>query len=445
MEPGTILCAIPGICWGTRAYKNLPIELLRRFFGELVVLERRITKDVARDDETQRYAQLCNQIEQVALGNSTFAPNSQAFRSNLKKGRFPSLRIGSEYIDLIRHFQLKHETGSIAKGRFGTSVFTPRQVNSHIQYFSKIAKAFNYQYYPAIKHRQWFLTKRVSKNGCGLVEIPDPLSMSYQNVSQQLEGGVDGRDWWERLWEQLTDLIQEKPKPTISSAKRREQIQMNVVKIFNAKDWQQYRQYSENVKRGGFMEQRLRDQIQAAITDRVPINLMNQGHIMVTKIFQEYIHKEKDQNPVEVPVLYNDGRIARSIPIHCLSKLPDGWYPTKEYHFALISMRHLQIDKYIDMNWYRNVEVPARDGMAASDEHCYQVSMRQLEELLNKNRGHRIQIHLYHTGYMPAVVGFYRAILSAMSSDKFKAGSLQVVPKLKPVRDGYIEGKPWPE
>ena len=97
------------------------------------------------------------------------------------------------------------------------------------------------------------------------------------------------------------------------------------------------------------------------------------------------------------------------------------------------------------MNWYRNIEVPTGEGLAASDESCYQYSMRQLAQLLSTNKAHRLRIHLYHTGYMPAIVGFYRAVMSILRSGNYGKGCLQVIPKLQPEGDDYAEGRPWPE
>jgi hypothetical protein len=107
-------------------------------------------------------------------------------------------------------------------------------------------------------------------------------------------------------------------------------------------------------------------------------------------------------------------------------------------------MRHLLLDQYIDMNWYRNVEVPAKDGLAAADEFCFQLSMQQLDELLDTHRGDRLRIYLYHTGYMPAVVGFYRAVVETHISGRYRTGCLQIVPMLQPTKTGFEKGLAWP-
>lgn len=440
---GTILCTIPGICWGKQKYQNYPpVELLRHFLKDLVTIERRLSKNVAREDESQRYTKICGQIEQLVLSNAIFAPTSQSFNSNLRQGRFPSLRIGSEYVDLIRLIQLDQKVDLITKGRIGATIFSPQEIKNHLQVFENEANKYGYQHYPSIQHRIWYLKTRVLKNGCGLVEFPDSMSMSYQNELQQIQHGIDGRNWWEKLWDQFIQLFHEKPKPAMSAENRRKIAQANITSLSTANDWQRYQQ-SEN--RGKIMRDRLRDQIRDAILVGTPVKLMDQRQNIVTAILQEFIHKNKIQKPIEIPVVYNDGREARPFPLHYLSKLPDGWQPTKEYHFALISMRHLPLDKYIDMNWYRNSEIPAKEGMVASDEYCYQTSISQLTELLKVNKDHRIRIHLYHTGYMPAIMGFYRAVVSTPSLPDYRPGCLQIIPKLQPEGGSFTEGSPWPE
>lgn len=440
---GTILCAIPGVCWGKqKRQSHQTFELLGRFLRDLASIERRLPKNVARDDEIDRYTRLCGQIEQLAISNGVFAPTSERFHATLVEGRFPLLYIGSEYVDLIRLLQLDQKQDLLIKGRIGATVFNPQEIKTHLQYFEIAAKTYGYQTYPAIKHRLWYLTARVIKNGCGLIEFPDPLSMSYQSELRRIQNVPDRRSWFERLLEQFFQFFREKPKPVISPEKRRTNARTNVISLSTSNDWQRYHQVDN---RGEYMQDRLRSQIRAAIKDGTPVKLMDQRQNIITVILQEFIHKDKIQKPVEVPVVYNDGRTARPFPLHYLTKMPDGWTPTRDYHFALISMRHLPLDKYIDMNWYRNSEIPTKDGMAASDEYCYQISTVQLAEILKINKDHRLRIYLYHTGYMPAIIGFYRAVMSTLALPAYKPGCLQIVPRLQPDEKGFVEGKPWPE
>src|SRR5262249_30286628 len=149
--------------------------------------------------------------------------------------------------------------------------------------------------------------------------------------------------------------------------------------------------------------------------------------------------------PATAAMMYESGQPTRPIRLRCVERLPDGWSPTRTLHVGLISMRHLPIDQYVDINWYRNVDVPSQEGLAGADDACYRISRGQLARLADVYNGHRLRLYLYHSGFVPAVVAFYRALVEHLSSPQHKRGSLQVIPMLEPRSDGtYEEGKPWP-
>lgn len=441
MSCGTILCGVPAACWQTRESKNGPAEFLRRFFGEMETLERRLQKEVAFDEESRRYSRLCRQIERVALGNAAFAPTASTFRRSLRQGAFPAMRVGSAYVDLIRLLQLSGEQLGIgSRGRLGATIFSPQQLRQHVAEFCKAAKARDYLNHPAIAHRVWFLRKRVLPAGCGLVECPDALSPMWTDDVAPTDA-VDGRSLWQRFWAWMF------PTPAIeTTAEQRRSQFCGVVEPPQATDWQRYGEVED---RGDFMNDRLRRQIEQAMrpNERAePVNLMSQRQNMATQILQEFIHKRKGHPPVDAALTYSDGAQVRPFPLRCLPRLPDGWFPTREFHFGLVSMRHLPIDQYVDMNWYRNVEVPSVAGLSGADEFCFQFSCKQLSELLAANRSHRLRLHIYHTGYMPAVIGFYRALVVTLASAQQPLGCLQVLPKLQPDKNGgFLAGRPWPE
>ncbi len=440
MSFGTILCAIPSACWDKSESANLAIELLRRFFVDLETFERRLVKRVAFEDESARYARLCRQIEQVALSNAVFAPSGWDFRKSLRHGVFPVIRIGSEYLDLIRLLHLKGQTiKNDNEMRFGSSVFSPAQLKTHLRAFMETAKAYQYIDYTAIRHRIWFLQKRIISNKCGLVEVPDVLISPMVKDHENIKSGMDGRSLWERLMARFRTKV---PEPLVSPQERRNQVIGNVVPESATNDWMQYGLKN----RGEFMEIRLRTQIEDALGKGSAVNLMNQRQNMVTQIFQRFIHKKEGVQPGEAPLTYNDGRTARPFPLLCLPNMPEGWTADKEFHIGLVSMRHLPIDQYIDLNWYRNVEVPNREGLTSADEACFQYSMKQFTELLSINRKQLLRLHLYHTGYMPAVIGFYRALVTILASGQYEDYCLQVIPNLQPdEKSGFKKGNPWPE
>jgi len=440
MATGTILCAVPGDCWNKQSTANRPAEQLRNCLRDHATIERRLSKNVAVDDESFRYARLSGQIEQVAIGNATFAPGGREFKRQLRAGEFPAVRVGSEYVDLIRTVQMTEgKTGHDTEGRLGSSVFSPGQLSEHVRAFTKAMQQYDFQDYSSIRHRLWFLRKRVLSFNCGLIEVPDHCSADLLTDPKSFSsGGADGRS----LWDRVVARFRTNAMPSMLASERRERLESDDYKPVKSSDWIQYGEIRD---RGQFMQDRLRSQIRDAIAGGAPVNLMNQRQNMAISIFQEFLHVAPDRKPAHAPVQYDDGRTARPFPFYCLPRLADGWAPTREFHVALISMRHLPLDQYIDMNWYRNVDVPSRSGLAAADEVCYLDSMERLHQLLTTSRGHRIRLHLYHTGYMPAIIGFYRAVVETLSSGEWSPGCLQVIPKLQPAGHGdFVESAPWP-
>jgi hypothetical protein len=435
----TLLCAVPRACFSEERSQALPVEQLRRFLTDLTALERRLAKDAALEDELFRYGRLCQQIEEVVLSNATFAPGGFGFSRALSRGQFPTLRVGSEYIDLVRELELQGATTGVGReDRLGASIFRPEHMERHVRSFAQAAKSVDFHQYPAIRHRLWFLSKRILSSGAGLVEVPDPLGAMAEDASAAVARGGDGRSVWERLLAWLRKAA----APGMSSGERLLRAAPPAQTPAQASDWLHYGERD----RGRFMEQRLRSEIELALERGTPVNLANQRHNMATQLFAEFIHVQAGAAAKAVAVVYNENQPARPFPLRCLEPLPDGWAPTREFHVGLISMRHLMIDRYIDINWYRNVEAPSDGGLVAADEKAFQASMQNLAALLEANRGQRLRLHVYHTGFVPAVIGFYRALVTTLSSGKYPPGCVQVLPKLQPKADdsGHIEGAAWP-
>ena len=85
-----------------------------------------------------------------------------------------------------------------------------------------------------------------------------------------------------------------------------------------------------------------------------------------------------------------------------------------------MSMRHLQIDRVVDMAWFRNREVARWPGLGEADEFCFSYSLDQLRSLaaLSQRLHQPIELHVYHTGFEPASMGFYRALVAVFLGDE---------------------------
>lgn len=436
----TLLCAIPASCWSSTPAGTSEAVVLQRLLPRLAAVQRRLAKGIAAEEQELRYARLCERIEQIALSRARFAAAASDVSRVLAAGDFPAITLGSEYTDLLC---LAQRTGDLpedaaSQGRLGDTVIPPAHLARHLAQFQTLAQHLGMAHHPAIRHRSWFIRSRALPEGCGLVEVPESLGQSRRQQRELPRQTLDGRG----LWQRVTDFLWPATPPERSSLDLLAAQPVSSSAVIEATDWQHYS--PEN--RGAWMQTRLTSQISAALRGQGAINLANQRHNMAIEGLQPFVHVEADRRPVQVALHYGPGLATRPFPLQCLQRLPSEWTPTRELHVGLVSMRHLPIDRYIDINWYRNVEVPSYDGMPQADEHCFQVSLTQLRELLQKTGAGRLRIHLYHSGFVPAVIGFYRALVTVLADRATRAGSLQVVPKLKPGLDGgFEEGKRWPE
>jgi len=438
---GVILCAVPAHCWTPDASKTLTQEeeYLQRFLPELSYIERRLGKGLAEEEESLRFSRLCTQIELCALKRAKFADNRLAFHTILRRGHFPALRVDSAYLDLIR-LVLQHapQQGDLAGARIGHSVLAPGQVPRHVSLFESMAKSLGYLGTFAIHERLIFLKRWAMPKGLGIIEIADPLSLSKMEELREDFVQEEPKTWWQR-WLRSADrppeLRQHPEKRSIAPPR-------TVFNTQDALDWQYYG--LEN--RGNFMEERLRGQIRDALHRGAPIRLNNQRHNMTTKILHEFLHRDPANPPGEAPLTYDEATTPAPFPLRCLDRLPANWQPTAQLHAGLISMRHLEIDQYVDINWYRNVEIPSRKGLAHADQFCFEYSLKHLEELLEIYRGAQLELSVYHAGFLPGVVGFYRALVLTLRGGRYPKGCIQVIPKIQPDKTGgFLEGRRWPE
>lgn len=148
--------------------------------------------------------------------------------------------------------------------------------------------------------------------------------------------------------------------------------------------------------------------------------------------------------PINIRFAYDDGRIGEKFPLFCLApkKAPEGLPIIKA---ALISNRHFELDPEIDICIIRNSEISRREeaSFAEQEQLSYNIADRFLRDYLKKSNG--LELHLYHTGLEPAVIGTYRAILEILRESDLKfRGKLIVIPKMfRGYKRGFQDLKAW--
>src|SRR5579875_474758 len=180
------------------------------------------------------------------------------------------------------------------------------------------------------------------------------------------------------------------------------------------------------------MRQRIQEAIDAARAGRfAAIDFSGQSHNTIADALHEFVYVNEDEQPapVSVHVLYGDSSRGKPFPLQCLRRRYNGYAPllrsVPPLRVALISMRHLEMDSLVDMAWLLNKDLPKAPPLAEVDHFSYRTTKRQLQEAL---RYGPLKIHLYHTGFQPAVVGFYRALVEELLARQNQPPVLEVTP-----------------
>ena len=192
------------------------------------------------------------------------------------------------------------------------------------------------------------------------------------------------------------------------------------------------------------VEARFRAQLaeaSAAPGGRMPISPSGIQNSVVTEMLREFTGQVPGGRRTDVPVEYRDGsRSAHPFPLRSLplkGQLPAA---SLELRFALLSIRHTEMDAVVDGAWLRNAEVSRPRPAGQTDDLVYDITRTQLAELC-RGESH-VRLHLYQTGLETAVVGFYKALADHLLR---YPGSASVQPMYYEARPSALFGKgtPW--
>ncbi|MHB9858482.1 hypothetical protein [Streptomyces sp. YIM S03343] len=186
----------------------------------------------------------------------------------------------------------------------------------------------------------------------------------------------------------------------------------------------------ESPSRGRIASGTARQRPEAIVPSGIP-------NAVLTDTLREFVAQVPGRGPVDVPVRYRDGSRAKPFP---LGAVPMGrtWEPTARLlRFALMSIRHVELDATVDGAWLRNSEISRPRPMAQTDELVYDTSRWQLAALTGTGQ---VALKIYQSGLEPAVVGFYRAVVDHLRE---QPGSLAVLPVFYRDDGPFGEGIPW--
>lgn len=142
---------------------------------------------------------------------------------------------------------------------------------------------------------------------------------------------------------------------------------------------------------------------------------------VLTEGLRSYVAAAESAERIDAPVAYRDGSTARPFPLRALMLATDP-PEARVLRFALLSIRHTEMDVEVDGAWLRNTEISRLRPAGETDELVYVQSRRQLAKLAE---GEPATIFMYQTGLETAVMGFYRALTEHLIE---RPGSVAVVP-----------------
>lgn len=143
----------------------------------------------------------------------------------------------------------------------------------------------------------------------------------------------------------------------------------------------------------------------------------------LTQVLRQFAVADPQRQAVDAPVRYRDGSRARPFPLGAVPMSNDVSELGRTLRFALLSIRHVQLDPVVDGAWLRNAEVSRPRAMALTDELVYLESRKQLRALTDRGP---VTIVMFQTGLEPAIVGLYRAVVHHLLE---RPGTVSVQPR----------------
>jgi len=179
----------------------------------------------------------------------------------------------------------------------------------------------------------------------------------------------------------------------------------------------------------------LRDQIRVAIATGQVLPIGSQAkHEVLTEVLRELHHPSAPSGAIRL-MFAMEGSEARSLSFGSLPSRParDGTCLT----LGLVSMRHTDFDADVSGYWFRNrlVSVPGR-SQAETETYCYRDTLSRLRQMVGSGL---TELRVRHTGFEPAVIGFYRAVAEIV-----RDSPLTVRPSYL-IQRHVVDGTPWPE
>lgn len=407
------LCAVPEMAW---KQMDNPMELyIGQFTTDALGCERRIAKEVNLENEFDRYTLTCQRLEQAVLGSGRLnhVQDHKSFCEIIQTLGIPMQVLSADYLTLLSRVDIP-----ATWARLGASFFLPEMLTEHIHAFTAWATQQGMNDNPVVLQRTQFY-KWAANAECGVVEVQTHFrSLNEQTVKPMIERYTPSAVEDNKGYVEIPDF-----ETTGLS-----------IEFFGQKDRKQH------------LAEILRQQIRDALASGEPITFGNQApHDVIAQVLHEFVFVAPDAvKPTKLRVAYVDGSEASPFPVFCLprSETIQDENVSVPLRVALMSMRHVELDPQIDYCWFRNREVSRTRTLAETDQFCFDTTLDQIKDSLALGD---LAIHMYQTGFEPAVVGFYRGVTRMLVDlhERKSTPRLSVIPFFFRGSDNYQMGSTW--
>lgn len=415
-----LTCLVPSIWWDEAG----PQPEIKQLVVEALAIERRLPKQVDMERERLRHIACCQQIEEIVRAHSRLVVENTQLTSVLQSGQVAAVKLDGSYLDHLEDIVAAAEKDPRwSSSRFGSNFFPPQSIEGapslmeYLSQFESLTQALKLNDNPSIIQRTQVLREAVQR-GCGVVELLDIYNADTNILVQEVQPSV-------REPVSLAQLVAAKSKqnvwvalseqPSLTEGERRSQRSL------------------------------MQAEIERALSHNQVVNFNNYRNDVITDTLHHSVYVGNPNQPRMLNVVYGDGSQARPFPLCSLPTLNEmrkaPFRNTHPLRIAMLSIRHLEMDREVDMAWFRNSEASLRrTSYADADDFCYRETLRQLTEL---KKGDVLLIHLYQTGLEPAVVGFYRGLVDFLRLATPDSPRVAIIPMYYRGEGLYAPGSMW--
>lgn len=385
---------------------------------------RRIGKNIDVSRERTRFSLACDRIESFALVEaregyeSVEGAQAQLLVNALPpqgKARFPFLALAESSAILSR---LSSETATDFKRAGGFVLLLAPFADS---YFSERSKRIEREMVTAPDYSLAEAELQEADRTAVTLRIHDQIRTSVESgrpvgwVNLEAPGGAVGLARHELLTRVLRSYVNLKMAPTtFEFVKVKKRVPDTEALALRENKWW-YRL--------------LRDYLPSLLPSTIPTKqvLVDEKRIVSLPII-----------PLYTRFAFRDGSESAPFPLFCLLQIEQP-QNLKIIRAALISGRHFELDREVDVCILRNSEMSRGETIADQERIAFERASAFIQSSLKRMNG--LELHLYHTGLEPAVIGVYRAIVESLRPPSNR-GRLVVIPKIFR-RGQYDRLKAW--